>query len=122
MLSGCFHRIFGYIEHGLAVDLQRYGTVKFYRDLFADKGLYDLCLFYVLTLEDSRERRESSDLALAVHDHRGYGTLGVQPVLIGGRHHSAAVKAAVHCGREPDLFKFMSHAVDGDLGVCGLVV
>ena len=82
----------------------------------------DYLLFDVLTLEDGGEVDEGVDLARAVHHHTGDVALGIEAVLMGSRHHSAAVEATLHSGREPCLFKLEPLAVDLNHGIGGLVV
>ena len=111
-----------HIPDGLAVDLQRTGTVKAHLDVMTRQDLDHFRVLYMAALENGREYRQRLDLAAAVHDAHADLALSIAAMLVRRDHHAAAVKAAVHRRREPDAAIALRLAIDRDLGNTLIVV
>ena len=112
------------LRHALdrfSVHLKRAGRIEFNGDVLARAKVDVLDVLGVLTLEERGEDEKRLQSARAVYDARGDIAVAGDSVLLGAGHNSAAVEAAVHRGRDPDLFICAAFAVDSYRTAAGLV-
>ncbi len=121
-IPAAVYGVFRHAEDRFSVDLESGRTVKFYRDRVSGQYMNDLLVFDVLALEDGREDHEYAQLSGACHHHGGDGAVRIAAVLIGGRHHPAAVVSAVHGRSQPCFLKGMRDAIHGDNGIFRRIV
>ena len=108
--------------YGLAVNLKSRRTVEPYCNRVTRMHGTHLAVLDVLALEERGEHHKRVKLSRAVHKTYRNLALRVKAVLLGGGHHAAAVKSAVHRGRYPHLLILMLHAVYYDRRVGRLVM
>ena len=62
---------------------------------------HDLLMFYMSTLENTRQGAESTQPSRPVKHHKGQCFLAVPSILLRRRHHAAAIVFSVHGGGDP---------------------
>ena len=69
----------------------------------------------MLSLEDGREHNQRFELGLSGHDHGRHAPFRVEAILSGSAHHTAAIKASLHGGCQPDRAVGFGVAVHADI-------